>query len=47
MINSMLIHLETWEKANFKPYNFNALGASQEPGALHPLMKVREEFRKR
>jgi phenylalanyl-tRNA synthetase alpha chain len=35
-----------WESANFKPYNFNALGASQEPGALHPLMKVREEFRK-
>jgi phenylalanyl-tRNA synthetase alpha chain len=36
----------SWQTANFKPYNFNALGASQEPGALHPLMKVREEFRK-
>ena len=34
-----------WETANFKPYNFNALGASQNPGALHPLNKVRTEFR--
>lgn len=36
----------SWKTANFKPYNFEALGASQHAGALHPLMKVREEFRK-
>lgn len=36
----------SWETANYKPYNFNALGASQSPGALHPLNKVREEFRR-
>lgn len=36
----------SWKTANFKPYNFQALGASQDAGALHPLMKVREEFRK-
>ncbi|KAK4991027.1 Phenylalanyl-tRNA synthetase, beta subunit, cytoplasmic [Elasticomyces elasticus] len=36
----------SWETANFKPYNFRALGAPQEGGALHPLNKVREEFRK-
>ncbi|MBE7181253.1 MAG: phenylalanine--tRNA ligase subunit alpha [Terriglobus roseus] len=35
----------SWQTANFKPYNFNALGASQNSGALHPLMKVRQEFR--
>ncbi|KAF2196077.1 hypothetical protein GQ43DRAFT_476644 [Delitschia confertaspora ATCC 74209] len=35
----------SWESANFKPYNFNALGASQNAGALHPLNKVRQEFR--
>ncbi|KAK5128659.1 hypothetical protein LTR08_003931 [Meristemomyces frigidus] len=37
----------SWEKATFKPYNFKALG-EQSPGtgALHPLNKVREEFRK-
>lgn len=34
-----------WETANFKPYNFAALGANQESGALHPLNKVRQEFR--
>jgi len=34
-----------WKTANFKPYNFRALGASQNAGALHPLNKVRKEFR--
>jgi phenylalanyl-tRNA synthetase alpha chain len=34
-----------WETANFKPYNFSALGTNQNAGALHPLMKVRQEFR--
>ena len=36
----------SWKTANFKQYNFNALGASQNAGALHPVNKVREEFRK-
>ncbi|TGJ81769.1 hypothetical protein E0Z10_g6994 [Xylaria hypoxylon] len=35
----------SWRTALFKPYNFNALGADQHTGALHPLMKVRQEFR--
>jgi phenylalanyl-tRNA synthetase alpha chain len=34
-----------WKTATFKPYNFNALGADQNAGALHPLNKVRHEFR--
>ena len=34
-----------WKTANFKPYNFKALGAAQNAGALHPLNKVRQEFR--
>lgn len=34
-----------WETANFKKYNFDAEGAPTSGGALHPLMKVREEFR--
>ncbi|KAJ8119450.1 hypothetical protein ONZ43_g3595 [Nemania bipapillata] len=29
----------SWKTATFKPYNFNALGADQHTGALHPLMK--------
>jgi len=36
----------SWKTANWKPYNFAALGAPQGAGALHPLNKVREEFRK-
>ena len=36
----------SWQTANFKPYNFAALGEPQMAGSLHPLGKVREEFRK-
>jgi phenylalanyl-tRNA synthetase alpha chain len=35
----------TWEKEEFKPYNFKALGAAESTGALHPLNKVRAELR--
>ncbi|KAK3687662.1 tRNA synthetases class II core domain (F)-domain-containing protein [Podospora appendiculata] len=35
----------SWKTAAFKPYNFKALGAEQHAGALHPLAKVRTEFR--
>ncbi|KAK1772868.1 phenylalanyl-tRNA synthetase [Phialemonium atrogriseum] len=35
----------SWKSATFKPYNFNALGADQHAGSLHPLGKVRQEFR--
>lgn len=35
----------SWKTATFKPYNFEALGADQHAGALHPLGKVRGEFR--
>lgn len=35
----------SWQTANFKPYNFAALGADQNAGALHPLNKVRSEIR--
>ena len=35
----------SWETANFKPYNFNALGGQQSPGALHPLLQMRSELR--
>lgn len=45
-LTAEMIESGSWKTANFKPYNFNALGASQNSGALHPLNKVREEFRK-
>lgn len=34
-----------WENLKFKAYNFDALGAVPESGQLHPLLKVRSEFR--
>ena len=34
-----------WKTAKLKPYNFKSLGAPQHAGALHPLNKVRHEFR--
>jgi len=35
----------TWKTADFKPYNFSALGISPSCGHLHPLLKVRAEYR--
>ncbi|NXD32518.1 SYFA ligase, partial [Spelaeornis formosus] len=35
----------SWKDASFKQYNFAAAGQPTEGGALHPLLKVREEFR--
>ncbi|EIW71074.1 phenylalanine-tRNA ligase, alpha subunit [Tremella mesenterica] len=34
-----------WKGAHFKQYNFAAAGQPTEGGALHPLLKVREEMR--
>nr|ASF90249.1 hypothetical protein SPAR05340 [Bartheletia paradoxa] len=34
-----------WKTSPFKAYNYSAAGAVPKGGALHPLMKVREEFR--
>ena len=36
----------TWRDAPFKEYNFAALGTPYAGGALHPLLKVRTQFRK-
>ena len=35
----------SWETEVFKEYNYQALGKEINTGALHPLMKVREQFR--
>lgn len=34
-----------WTKLTFKPYNLDALGTVPVAGYLHPLLKVRTEFR--
>lgn len=36
----------TWKDAEFKPYNFMTVGEKVGGGYLHPLLKVRAEFRK-
>jgi len=35
----------SYKDMEFKPYNFNTIGKLPEKGNLHPLMKMREEFR--
>jgi phenylalanyl-tRNA synthetase alpha chain len=40
-----LLQSGEWLKREFKPYNFNALGQPTEGGHLHPLLKVRTQFR--
>lgn len=35
----------SWKTAKFKPYNFQALGQDCGAGRLHPLLKVRAQFR--
>ena len=34
-----------WKDVEFKPYNFDALGILPPAGHLHPLLKVRSEYR--
>jgi len=35
----------SWRTQRFKPYNFDALGQDPAAGRLHPLLKVRAQFR--
>jgi len=35
-----------WRTTQFKKYNFEAKGVPPVSGHFHPLLKVREEFRK-
>ncbi|KAG7925196.1 hypothetical protein KL925_004673 [Ogataea polymorpha] len=44
-ITSDMVVSGSWSKAEFKPYNFDSQGVMPSAGALHPLNKVREEFR--
>ncbi|GAQ88772.1 Phenylalanyl-tRNA synthetase class IIc alpha subunit [Klebsormidium nitens] len=37
---------KAWKGATFKDYNFAALGLPPSGGSLHPLLKVRAQFRK-
>ena len=35
----------SWRDRPFKPYNFVARGVLPDSGHLHPLLKVRTQFR--
>lgn len=44
-ITSEMLTSGSWKDKTFKPLNFEALGTPPVRGHLHPLMKVRAEFR--
>ncbi|XP_022826189.1 phenylalanine--tRNA ligase alpha subunit [Spodoptera litura] len=44
-LTSEMLLTGAWKTLQFKPYNFDALGQPPECGHLHPLLKVRSEFR--
>ncbi|CAH2040873.1 unnamed protein product, partial [Iphiclides podalirius] len=44
-LTSEMLLTGSWKELQFKPYNFDALGQPPECGYLHPLLKVRAEFR--
>ena len=44
-LTAEMIQSGDWKTAMFKPYNFDALGIQPPAGHLHPLLKVRAEYR--
>ncbi|KAJ4890847.1 putative phenylalanine--tRNA ligase alpha subunit [Raphanus sativus] len=38
-------NLQNWKELEFKEYNFNAMGQPLDAGHLHPLLKVRKQFK--
>ena len=44
-LTSEMIQSGSWKTSSFKPYNYNALGKEISVGNLHPLLKVRTQFR--
>ncbi|EEB08471.1 cytoplasmic phenylalanine-tRNA ligase alpha subunit Frs2 [Schizosaccharomyces japonicus yFS275] len=45
-LTSEMLTNGSWKEKKFKDYNFAADGVPPRGGCLHPLMKVREEFRR-
>lgn len=44
-LTSDMLATGLWSTLKFKPYNLDALGTVPDAGYLHPLLKVRTEFR--
>ncbi|KAK9830129.1 hypothetical protein WJX72_009917 [[Myrmecia] bisecta] len=45
-LSADMVQKGTWKDQDFKDYNFNAVGVPPPGGHLHPLLKVRTQFRK-
>ena len=45
LFRKVLYFSGSWKDKHFKEYNFNALGVMPHCGHLHPLLKVRAEYR--
>lgn len=45
-LTAEMIQKGTWKNQEFKEYNFDSYGLIPEGGYLHPLLKVRTQFRK-
>ncbi|KAG4303922.1 hypothetical protein PORY_002666 [Pneumocystis oryctolagi] len=44
-LTTAILQSKLYESVEFKPYNFDAKGITLQSGSLHPLLKMREEFR--
>jgi len=44
-LTTEMLRKGTWKDAKFKSYNFNSEGVAGTGGHLHPLLRVREQFR--
>lgn len=44
-LTSEMLRTGSWKNEKYKSYNFNAVGQPGTGGHLHPLMRVREQFR--
>ncbi|KAJ1345335.1 phenylalanine-tRNA ligase, alpha subunit [Batrachochytrium salamandrivorans] len=44
-VSHEMLQSGAWKEATFKKYNFSATGVTLPSGHLHPLLKVRDEFR--
>lgn len=44
-LTSEMLHSGSWQTSSFKEYNYTAKGRASSYGTLHPLMKVRAQFR--
>jgi phenylalanyl-tRNA synthetase alpha chain len=45
-LTSQMIEKNEFHSLSFKKYNFNSLGTFPSTGALHPLLRIREEFKR-